>query len=81
MWPNPADGIITVSAAVPSGIEKRVNMYDVLGRRVSQLHDGPLAAGEHSLPLDTSALPPGLYLVRATTPEGAVAGGRVTVVR
>ncbi len=81
MWPNPADGIITVSAAVPSGIEKRVNMYDVLGRRVLLLHDGPLAAGEHSLPLDASALPPGLYLVRAATPEGSVAGSRVTVVR
>ncbi len=80
-WPNPADGVVTVSAAVPSGIEARIDVYDVLGRRVSQLHDGPLAAGTHTLTLDVSRFAPGLYFLRATTPLGTVAVGRLTVVR
>ena len=44
------------------------------------LHAGPLAAGVHPLALDTSRLPAGVYIVRASTPE-AVLTQRITVVR
>jgi hypothetical protein len=55
-------------------------LYDVLGREVAVLHDGPLAAGAHRLALDASRLPPGVYVVRAV---GAGLGLRrsVTVAR
>jgi hypothetical protein len=45
----------------------RVAAYDVLGREVSLLHDGPLEANEaHHFTLDAAGLTAGLYLIRAT---------------
>lgn len=65
--PNPTAGRASVrvsgAEASPSAL---VVVLDALGRRVAVLHDGLLAAGEHSFPLDTSAFPAGTYLVRVT---------------
>ncbi len=63
--PNPVRGraAFTLSLARPERVT--VAVFDVLGRRVAVLHEGPLAAGAHALTLDGSALPAGVYLVRA----------------
>jgi len=78
--PNPASGAatVTVSLTVPEAVE--VVVFDALGREVARLHDGPLAAGGHTLAFDASGLPSGVYLVRAST-SGAVLSRRLTVVR
>jgi hypothetical protein len=47
---------------------------------VAVLHDGVLAAGTHALRLGASALPAGVYVVRATTAADVVSR-RLTVVR
>ena len=64
VYPNPASGVVHVTLAGRDGGPVRVAVYDVLGRQVALLHDGPVA-GEDVFDLDASALPPGLYLVRA----------------
>jgi hypothetical protein len=48
----------------------RLAVYDVLGRAVAVLHEGPLAAGTARL-----ALPAGVYIMRATVSEGGAPGG------
>ena len=78
--PNPARGAATVTVAMPTAGPVRVEAFDALGRRVALLHDGPLAAGTHTLGLDAAALPPGVYVVRAVT-GATVASRRLTVVR
>jgi hypothetical protein len=50
-----------------------VEAFDALGRRVATVHDGPLAAGSHTLVLDASALPAGVYVVRAAAGTDVVA--------
>ena len=77
--PNPTAGRATVTLALAKAAEVRAAVYDVLGREVAVLHAGPLAAGSHRLAFD-SALPTGVYLVRATG-YGLRAAQRVTVVR
>jgi hypothetical protein len=69
--PNPAAGRAVVPFLLADGGPVRLAVYDVLGREVAVLHDGPMAAGPHHVALDTAALPTGTYLVRLTTPEGA----------
>ena len=68
--PNPFARASTVTLALPAAGDARVAAYDVLGRRVAVLHDGPLAAGRHPMALG-DGLAPGLYLVRATVDDGA----------
>ena len=80
VYPNPASGEATVALTLEVASEVRVVVYDVLGRRVALLHDGPLGAGEHALAFESARLPAGVYLVRA---EGSGFGEarRVTLVR
>ncbi|MEP0548967.1 MAG: T9SS type A sorting domain-containing protein [Rhodothermales bacterium] len=80
VWPNPAWGAATVAITAAQRGVVRVTVYDVLGRRVALLHDGPLPAGEHRIALDGSDLPSGIYLVRATF-GGLHLTRRVTIAR
>ena len=76
--PNPFSARAVVSIDQPRPGPVTVEVYDVLGRRVAVPFDGRLAAGSQQVPLDASALAPGVYLYRVTTADG-VAGG--TLVR
>ncbi len=78
-WPNPARGTVRLALGLDAPSDATVDVFDVRGRRVVRLWDGPLADGA-VLSLDTAALPAGVYLVRAMA-EGAVATRRVVVVR
>lgn len=79
-YPNPARGLATLVLTTESAERIEVSVYDILGRRVARLHDGPLATGTHPFALDAAALTAGLYIVRASSPSGT-ATRRVTVVR
>jgi photosystem II stability/assembly factor-like uncharacterized protein len=78
--PNPAHDSATVTFTLRTPSEVEAVLYDGLGRRVAVLHEGPLGAGEHTLPLDGGALPAGVYVVRVAA-GGAVATRTVTLLR
>ena len=78
--PNPTTGATRVTLSVPTVQAMTVDVFDALGRRVATLHDGVLAAGETPLTFDASALPAGVYVIRAVG-EAARLSERVTVVR
>ncbi|MEM1043228.1 MAG: alpha-amylase family glycosyl hydrolase [Bacteroidota bacterium] len=65
-YPNPFASAATIgyTLAAPSAV--RLEVYDVLGRRVAVLADGLLPAGTHRAVLDGSSLPSGTYVVRLT---------------
>jgi len=77
--PNPAGATATVRLTLAAAGDARVAVYDVLGREVAVLLDGP-AADAPALRLDTRSLPAGVYVVRASA-DGAVATATLTVVR
>ncbi len=78
--PNPVRDRARVSLDLPMATTARVEVFDVLGRRVATLHDGALSAGPHDFVLDAASLPAGLAVVRAVTDAGVVSR-RVTVIR
>jgi hypothetical protein len=79
-YPNPARGRAALALTLGSADQVEVAVFDILGRRVVLLHEGPLAAGRHPVALDGAALPAGLYIVRAVSASGT-ATRRVTVLR
>ncbi|MEM8558570.1 MAG: T9SS type A sorting domain-containing protein [Bacteroidota bacterium] len=79
-YPNPARGTATIDIALPEAAGVRAEVFDLLGRRVTLLHDGLLAAGTHPLTLDAARLSAGVYVVRAVTPDATLTK-RLTVVR
>jgi hypothetical protein len=65
-YPTPPRGALTAVLTLDTRGDVVVALYDLLGRRLAVLHDGPLAGGEQRLELDASHLAAGTYLIRAT---------------
>ena len=69
-YPNPFNPTTTIQVTLPRNAPVRVAVYDVMGRRVARLREGPMKAGRHLIPFDGSALASGVYFVRVNTPGG-----------
>jgi hypothetical protein len=64
-FPNPTGGDATVALVLDRDEHVRVEVFDMLGRRVALLHDAPLAANQrHAFTVAGSLLPAGAYVVR-----------------
>ena len=81
VYPNPAQGASRVALAVAEAQTVRAELYDALGRRVSVLFDGPLAArAQVDVPVASRELAAGTYVLRIVG-ETFTDARRVTVVR
>ena len=79
VFPNPAVGQATAAFSLAKAASVQLRMFDVLGREVLRA-DGAFGPGEQQIDLDTSALTPGLYVVRLDA-DGQAATARFTVAR
>ncbi|MFO8100391.1 MAG: T9SS type A sorting domain-containing protein, partial [Salinibacter sp.] len=77
--PTPASGQATVRLAVPEKQEVRVAVYDLLGRSVRTVAEGPME-GREEVTVDLGGLSSGTYFVRLTA-EGEVQTRRLVVVQ
>ncbi|MEZ4702661.1 MAG: hypothetical protein R2834_20170 [Rhodothermales bacterium] len=79
-YPNPFAREATIAFDLAETAVARLALYDVLGREVATIWNGPLAPGRHAFPVDGSALPAGLYLYRldagGPTEAGMLVKGR-----
>lgn len=62
--PNPFNPSTTIKFGVPKSGRASLVVFDVRGRRVANLHNGELAAGDHSLQFSGEGLPSGTYFYR-----------------
>ncbi|MFZ1292095.1 MAG: T9SS type A sorting domain-containing protein [Melioribacteraceae bacterium] len=68
-YPNPFNPItnIYVDVIIPSEFE--INVYDLVGNRVSRLHKGYLIEGLHSFEFNATNLPSGIYFYEVLTSQ------------
>ena len=78
--PNPSRGDARVEFSLDSPSEVRLRLFDVLGREVRTLVDGPLGAGPHEVAVPRNGLAPGSYVLRLVT-DGAPRTARLTLLR
>jgi surface protein len=78
-FPNPAHKQVTIRYAVPKAAKVAIRLYDVLGRKVQTLVEGP-ATGRTELQWDVSGLPSGTYFLRLQA-GSEVKTQRLTIVR
>ncbi|HEX8384766.1 MAG TPA: T9SS type A sorting domain-containing protein, partial [Rubricoccaceae bacterium] len=65
--PNPTAGGARLTLSVDAVQSVTASVYDVTGRRVATVFEGPAAPGATvQIDVDGSALPPGVYVVRVT---------------
>jgi choice-of-anchor B domain-containing protein len=66
LFPNPVRNALWVSLSVPGDRHVRLDVFDLLGRRVAALFEGVITAGlTHELSFSLPNLPAGAYIVRA----------------
>ena len=80
VFPNPTSGAVTVEVGLEVAARVRVAVYDVQGREVAVMHNGPLASGQR-LEVETAAWPAGAYVVRVEDEAGRTASAGLTVAR
>jgi hypothetical protein len=73
-YPNPFNPTTTIAYQLPKATRVKIEVFDVLGRKVATLFDGPQVAGLHQVTWDGrsengEAAPSGVYMYRLTTPD------------
>jgi hypothetical protein len=63
-YPNPFNAATTISYSLPQAADIRIEVYDILGRRVETLFSGPQAAGEHAVSWRPGEISSGVYFYR-----------------
>lgn len=71
-YPNPFNPTTTISFSLAVASQTRLEVYDMLGRRVEVLDLGGLTAGDHSVEFDGSELASGVYFYRLVTEDRSI---------
>jgi hypothetical protein len=68
-YPNPFNAITTISYALPTTGNVRIQVYDIMGRVVGTLENGTVPAGYNQATWDAQGMPSGLYFLRLSTDQ------------
>ncbi len=74
-YPNPFNPTTTIRYELPVPSEVKLEVFDVLGRKVATLVNARMAAGQHDATLNASGLSSGVYFYRLEVhPSGSQVG-------
>jgi hypothetical protein len=68
-YPNPFNPTTQIQFSLPQTSHIQLEVYSLLGQRVSTLIDGTVSMGNHTVSFDGKNLSSGIYIYRLTTPE------------
>ncbi len=78
-YPNPFNPSTTVELEIREHANYRLTVTDMLGRKVSELINGPLTVGKHLVRIDGRSLGSGLYFYRLEGKQGVLSRAMVVV--
>jgi hypothetical protein len=78
--PHPVRQSADLTVHAPEATDVTMHVYDVMGRRVATLMNGPVTAGRHTAQLDASGLASGTYFVRVVAGDTTITEP-ITVIR
>ncbi len=67
VYPNPAKDNINVQFTLPASGEVKLTLINILGEQVMELVNTELTSGQHTINVDVSKLPAGMYYFRLQT--------------
>jgi hypothetical protein len=71
-YPNPFNPTTAIRFQLPVDGGASLKVFDLLGREVAVLVDGPMSAGTHTVSFDASELSSGVYIYRLQTAQGVL---------
>ncbi len=63
-FPNPANGLVCIPIELPKSVNGQLALYDVHGKLLSIIHEGPIASGSSKFFINVSTYPSGIYTIR-----------------
>jgi len=63
-YPNPFNPVTTINYSISVQTRVRLEVFDLMGRKITELLNKPMPAGRYSVNFDASALPSGMYVYR-----------------
>jgi photosystem II stability/assembly factor-like uncharacterized protein len=66
-YPNPYNASTNIVFVLSAKSVVRLNIYNILGQRVTTLFEGEQEAGKHTITWDTTVFPSGVYFARLET--------------
>jgi len=66
-YPNPFNPSTQINFGLPKSGAVKLQVFDLLGKKITTLIDGPMQAGRQSVTFDASNLPSGMYIYRLET--------------
>ncbi len=80
--PNPTSGVSSILFGLPGDRRHvRAQVFDVSGRLVKTLVEGPMGRGTHDVRWDARGLPGGSYFFRVTTEDGQTTNTKIVLVK
>lgn len=76
---NPMAGTSAITVTLPTAGFSTLNIYDVSGRMIQNIHAGELPAGNSDISIDTEELGTGTYFARLIAPGGGCSSRFVVV--
>ena len=71
-YPNPFNPSTTISFDLDRASNVRLEVFDLLGQRISKLIDGNKAQGSHTVRFEANSLTSGMYIYRLSHDEGEI---------
>ncbi len=79
-YPNPFNNSVSITFELPSESDVKIEVFDLLGRDVACLYDGPMPAGRNRIVWHADGLPSGAYFCRLES-EGRILARRITLLK
>jgi FG-GAP-like repeat/Secretion system C-terminal sorting domain len=79
-FPNPFNAIAHVELEMPYAGRAKLDVFNILGKKVAELHNGPLEAGVQTFSFDATNLASGIYFVRADA-RGSIQFQKITLIK
>ncbi|OGC90751.1 MAG: hypothetical protein A2W25_13660 [candidate division Zixibacteria bacterium RBG_16_53_22] len=79
-YPNPFNAQTTIRFSLPEAGPVRLDIYDILGRKIGTPYSGALTAGEQGVVWNAAGLPSGVYLYRLDA-DGRSLSGKMTLLK
>ena len=71
-YPNPFNPATKVAYAVPHQSNVKLEVFDILGRKIATLVDQTMQAGEYTTEFSATSLVSGIYVYRLFTSESTI---------
>jgi PKD repeat protein len=80
VYPNPVSSAMTINYTLSNSTKVLINVFDMLGNKVSEVTNDKESAGQHTVLWNASAIPQGIYLMRIMV-DNKILNQKITVMR